>query len=161
STYWKVTLQANSTDGAEHRVQFLPHFSATLRDCSKPELEGKNGKLGQRFCGDGAQEAIGPEPRSLAYAFVTESMDLKDMFQLELCRSISDLKDLQVDIGQVDGISADVIKRREQLAFGALATPAPVSTVNVGVAAAPGVQAGSSSLGASSLVTPGLVAAQA
>jgi hypothetical protein len=106
---------------------FVPHAKGNLRQCASGELEGQEAQLElNRIVSPPPEEVIGPEPSQRTYAFAGQR-DYSDTYGRPLCTALDDLRDLRVDIEQVDGVLAAVMRRIEQRAFSALATPGAVT----------------------------------
>jgi hypothetical protein len=154
--YWNITFELQSADGQQHRVMFVPHVKGTLHQCAVTGLEGHEAQLELLgLVSNEPQEVIGPEPSQRTYAFQGQR-ETEDLFGHPQCTVLDDLRDLQVDIDQVDGVSATIMRRVEQRGFSAFATPGAVALTPAVAASAPGTNLSnpSAASGLSTSTTP-------
>jgi DNA-binding SARP family transcriptional activator len=130
NSYSKVTLELQSTDGKEHRVAFSPTFRATMQQCAAKSLEGGESIMSiDLLFSAQPKETIGPVPIQRDYAFKAEQNPWHGVFARTGCQILTDARDLQLTIYQIDGFDAYQLESAERQLADATATPTPSPTV--------------------------------
>ena len=130
SSYSKVTLELQSTDGKQHTVVFWPNFRATMRQCATKSLEGAESimSISGLFSAQ-PKETIGREPIQRDYAFKAAQNPWHGVFARPNCQILTDARDLKLTIDQIDGFEAYRLEAAARQLADATATPIPVPTV--------------------------------
>src|ERR1700687_830850 len=115
SSYSKVTLELQSTDAKQHTVVFWPNFRATMRQCTTKSLEGAESIMSiSGLFGSQPKETIGPAPIQRDYAFKAAQNPWHGVFARASCQVLSDPRDLQLTIDQIDGFEAYRLEAAER-----------------------------------------------